>query len=90
MAALQLVGALAFPRSIAALEYPALEGIEPFNTTFADAHMAQLEGPVTEATSELVARATGNVYVCINSGFQPACSLLHWTNDQCGMFSQNS
>ncbi|POS69225.1 hypothetical protein DHEL01_v212381 [Diaporthe helianthi] len=82
--------ASAVPRSDA-LEYSILQGVEPFNTTFANAHLANFEGPVTEpaaiaATSELSTRASGNVYVCINANFQPACSLLHWNNDRCADF----
>lgn len=85
--ALQLVSASVLPRSEAA-EYSALQGIEPFNITFAKEHLVHFEGPVLEpaavSSDGLSTRATGNVYVCINAGFQPACALLHWTNDQCG------
>jgi hypothetical protein len=87
-AALHLVGASTLPRSTA-LEYSALQGVEPFNKTFAEAHMATLQGPAVEplavSTSGLTARASsGNVYVCINAPFQPACTLIHWDNNQCG------
>lgn len=85
--ALQLVGASRLPRSDA-VEYSTLEGVEAFNTTFAEAHLVNFEGPVLDfdagSSSGLSTRATGNVYVCINAGFQPACTLVHWTNDVCG------
>lgn len=87
--ALQLAGASRLPRSDA-VEYSTLEGVEAFNTTFAKEHLVTFEGPVLEydagsSSSGLSTRApTGNVYVCINAGFQPACTLLHWTNDVCG------
>lgn len=91
--ALQLAGASRLPRSDA-VEYSTLQGVEAFNTTFAEAHLVNFEGPVLEydavsssssSSSGLSTRApTGNVYVCINAGFQPACTLLHWTNDVCG------
>lgn len=87
--ALQLAGASRLPRSDA-VEYSNLEGVEAFNTTFAKEHLVTFEGPVLEygagsSSSGLSTRApTGNVYVCINAGFQPACTLLHWTNDVCG------
>lgn len=90
--ALQLAGASRLPRSDA-VEYSTLEGVEAFNTTFAKAHLVNFEEPVLEydamssSSSGLSTRApTGNVYVCINAGFQPACTLLHWTNDVCGKF----
>ncbi|KAI7784301.1 hypothetical protein LA080_010357 [Diaporthe eres] len=89
IAALQLSSALVLPRSEAA-EYSALGGIEPFNTTFAEAHLVHPEGPVLEAASisseEISTRAIRNVYVCINAGFQPACTVMHWTNDKCANF----
>lgn len=68
--ALQLVSASVLPRSNVA-EYSALEGIEPFNTTFVEAHLGSFEGPVIEpvavSTSELTTRANDNVYVGINA-----------------------
>lgn len=89
--ALQLVSASVPPRSNSA-EYSALEGVEPFNTTFAEVNLVYPQGPVLEpapvSSSGLSTRASGNVYVCINAGFQPACTLLHWTNDVCGKSSQ--
>ena len=87
LVALQLVSASVLPRSDS-VEYSALEDVEPFNITFAQAHLDNFEGPVLESvtgsTAELASRASGNVYVCINAGFQPACSVVHWTNDVCG------
>jgi hypothetical protein len=66
------------------------QGIVTFNKTFAEAHLVKFEGPVlefeAESSSELSTRATGNVYVCINAWWQPACTLLHWTNDVCGKY----
>lgn len=85
--ALQLAGASVLPRSDGA-EYSSLEGVQPFNATFAELHYVQPQGPVLEpaavSSRELSTRASGNVYVCINAGFQPACTLFHWTNDVCG------
>lgn len=87
--ALQLAAASAVPRA-ETLEFSTLQGIEPFNTTFAEAHLADLEGPVIASASDLSTRATGNVYVCINANFQPACSVVHWGNDVCGKsFTKN-
>ncbi|KAG8158265.1 hypothetical protein KVR01_012026 [Diaporthe batatas] len=90
MKTLRLAAASAVPRADA-LEFSTLQGIEPFNTTFAEAHLVDFAGPVTESASvapasKLSARASGNVYVCINANFQPACSLIHWGNDVCADF----
>lgn len=85
--ALQLVSASVLPRSDG-VEYTALEGVEPFNTTFAEAHLVQVDGSALDypavSTSGLSSRApSGNVYYCINAWFQPACTLRHMPNDVC-------
>lgn len=90
--ALQLAGASRLPRSDA-IEYSTLQGVEAFNATFAEAHLANFEGPVLEydagsSSGGPSTRATGNVYVCINAGFQPACTLVHWNNNACGKSCQ--
>lgn len=85
--ALQLVSASVLPRS-GGVDYSALEGVEPFNMTFAEAHLVQLDGSVLDdpsvPASEISSRApSGNVYYCINAGWQPACEVRHMPNDVC-------
>lgn len=83
--ALQLASASSLPRSDA-VDYSALEGVEPFNTTFAEAHL--VEGPVLDinaiSSDGLYTRASGNVYVCINADWQPQCWIRNMPNDKCG------
>lgn len=59
----------------------------PQSEELSEEHLVHLDGPVLDpaaiASHGLSTRATGNVYICINRDWSPACTTIHMPNDEC-------